>query len=63
MIFHELLVVACIATAPGHCEDVIINAKPPWMDLQSCDAVGKRMIEKVGGSCECTAYRIPADAM
>jgi hypothetical protein len=38
MIFHELLVIACIATAPGHCEDVIINAKPPWMDRQSCEA-------------------------
>ena len=57
------LVAACVATAPGHCEDVIINAKPPWMDLQSCDAVGKRMIEKLGGSYECTPYRIPADAM
>jgi hypothetical protein len=63
MIFHELLVVACIATAPGQCEDVIINANPPWMDLRSCEAVGKRMIEKLGGSYECTPYRIPADAM
>jgi hypothetical protein len=33
------------------------------MDLQSCEAVGKRMIEKLGGSYECTPYRIPADAM
>ncbi len=63
MIFHELLVIACVATAPGQCEDVIINAKPPWMDLQSCESVGKRMIEKLGASYECTPYRIPADAM
>ena len=61
MIFHELLVLACIATAPGHCEDVIINAKPPWIDRQSCEAVGKRMAEKLGGSYECTPYRSPTD--
>lgn len=63
MIFHELLILTCVATAPGHCEDVIINANPPWIDLQSCEVVGKRMIEKLGGSYECTSYRIPADAM
>jgi hypothetical protein len=61
MIFHELLVIACIATAPDHCEDVIINAKPPWMDRQSCEAVGKRMTEKLGGSYECSPYRSPTD--
>lgn len=63
MIFHELLVVACIVTGPGHCENVIINAKPPWMDRHSCEAVGKHMTEKLGGSYECTAYRILTEAM
>jgi hypothetical protein len=63
MIFHELLVVACIATAPDHCENVIINASPPWMDRQSCEAVGKRMTEKLGGSYECTPYRSTTSAM
>ncbi len=60
---YELLVLTCVATAPGQCEDVIINPKPPWIHIQSCEAVGKRMIEKLGGSYECTPYRIPADAM
>jgi len=50
-------------TGPGHCENVIINAKPPWMDHQSCEAVGKHMTEKLGGSYECTPYRSPANAM
>jgi hypothetical protein len=37
------------------------HAKPPWMDCQSCEAVGKRMTEKLGGSYECTPYRSPTD--
>jgi hypothetical protein len=32
MIFHELLVVVCVATGTAHCEDVIINAEPPAVD-------------------------------
>jgi hypothetical protein len=31
------------------------------MDRQSCEAVGKRMTEKLGGSYECTPYRSPSD--
>jgi hypothetical protein len=50
MIFHELLVVVCVATGTGHCEDVIINAKPPWIDRQSCEAVGKSITETLGGT-------------
>jgi hypothetical protein len=63
MIFHELLVVVCVATGTGHCEDVIINAKPPWIDRQTCEAVGKSMTETLGGTYECMPYRSSTDAM
>jgi hypothetical protein len=63
MIFHELLVVVCVATGPGHCEDVIISAKPPWIDGKTCEAVGKSMTGTLGGTYECMPYRSPPDAM
>ena len=51
------------AKATGHCEDVIINANPPWIDRQTCEAVGKSMTETLGGTYECAPYRSPTDAM
>jgi hypothetical protein len=35
----------------------------PWIDRQSCEAVGKSITERLGGSYECTSYRSPADVM